>query len=319
MYSIGIDLGGTFTKIALVDAAGSVLRDTAFASCAGSPLESFEGIRAQLESLLEKAALPFPPPGGCGIGLPGVVDFRSGIVRFSGAFHWNDVGLRDIATQVLGFENIVIDNDVDAGALAELHFGKARHSSDMLYVSWGTGIGAAIVVNRRVYHSRGGAMGNFGHMPADPSSSRMCYCGCLGCLEVEAGGKALTELAAEAIRGGEESELAKAGEITPKRMAEATARGDRLAKRLLERAAVLIARCLAGILSLFNPDTVIFAGGVSQCFPLIESCFFCELARSTPRFSLPLTRIVLSDFGGLAGAMGAAMLPVAAASSGDPR
>jgi glucokinase len=145
----------------------------------------------------------------------------------------------------------------------------------------------------------------------------MCYCGCAGCLEVEAGGKALTELAVAAIRGGEESELANGGEITPKRVAEATARGDRLAKRLLERAAVLIARCLAGILSLLNPDTVIFAGGVSRCFPLVASSFFAELERSTPRFSLPLTRILLSDFGDLAGAIGAAMLPVAASSSGD--
>ena len=69
----------------------------------------------------------------------------------------------------------------------------------------------------------------------------------------------------------------------------------------------LFARCLAGILSLLNPDTVIFAGGVSRCFPLIASSFFAELERRTPRFSLPLTRVVLSDFGDLAGAMGAGL------------
>ena len=310
MYSIGLDLGGTLSKVALVASDGRMLAHRRLPTAAGrAPAAVFAGLRNELEAMAREAGLPYPPPQGCGVGVPGVVEPNSGWLRLSGPLGWRDVDLAVLASQALACE-VVADNDVNAGALADLWFGEARDSRDMLYVAWGTGIGAAFVVGRTLYHSRGAAMGNFGHMPADPSSHRLCYCGCRGCLEIEAGGKAMVDQVGERLAGGESSTLAESREpVTPERIAGAAAAGDPLARSVLDRSALLMARALAGVLAFLNPDTVVFSGGVSRCFPLVQKTFDRELRLRTPSFSLPLTRVVQSRFGDSAGVVGASLLP----------
>ncbi len=98
-------------------------------------------------------------------------------------------------------------------------------------------------------------------------------------------------------------------EVLEEKIARAAAAGDRLAREILDRCAVLFARVLAGALALLNPDTVVLAGGVSGCFPVIQQTFDSELQLRTPAFSLRHTRIARSSFGDLAGVVGAALLP----------
>lgn len=310
MYSAGIDLGGTFTKIALVASDGSILAQGRLPTLARRPpAEALAEIRVELEKMACAANVPYPPPAGCGIGVPGTVDYRSGRLGESGPLGWKNVELGVLASTALGCE-VSVDIDVNAGALTDLYLGCAREASEVLYVSWGTGIGAALVVARKLYHSRGGAMGNFGHMPADPSSSRFCYCGCQGCLEIEAGGKAMVERVQERLAAGEVSLLRqRQDKITPESIAWAAQEGDALAKGILNRSAVLMAWAIAGILAFLNPDIVVFGGGVSQCFPVIQGLFDQELRRRTPSFSFPLTRVAPSSFRENAGVVGAAMLP----------
>lgn len=172
------------------------------------------------------------------------------------------------------------------------------------------------MVGRSLYHSRGAAMGNFGHMPADCSSDPRWYCGSLGCLEIEAGGQAMVDQVRQRLACGETSILGEFPETTtPERIAAAAAVGDRLARGLLERSAVLMARVPAGVLAFLNPDTVVFGGGVSRCSPLIRKTFEEELQRRTPSFSLSLTRLALSRFGENASVVGASSLPA----SREPR
>ena len=310
MYSVGVDLGGTLTKVALVASDGRILAHRQESSASGGLATAvFEDLRVELEAMAKAEGLPYPPPQGCGVGLPGVVDRASGWLRLSGPLAWKEIEIAAIASRALGCE-VVVDNDVNAGALADLWFGEATDSSDTVYVAWGTGIGAAFAVGRTLYRSRGAAMGNFGHTPADPSSHRLCYCGCRGCLEVEAGGKAMVEQVRERLARGEFSVLASSSEpLTPERIAAAVAAGDPLAHSVLNRSAVLMARALASVLAFLNPDTVVFGGGVSRCLPLIRNTFDGELSLRTPSFSLPLTRVVQSRFGENAGVVGASLLP----------
>jgi glucokinase len=310
VYSIGVDLGGTLTKVAVVASDGRILGHRQQASAHDRlPEVVFEDLRADLEVMARELGLLYPPPQGCGVGLPGVVDRASGWLRLSGPLAWEEIEIAAIASRALGCE-VVVDNDVNAGALADLWFGEATGSSDTVYVAWGTGIGAAFVVSRTLYRSRGAAMGNFGHTPADPSSHRLCYCGCRGCLEVEAGGKAMVEQVRERLACGEFSVLASSSEpLTPERIAAAAAVGDPLARSVLNRSAVLMARALASVLAFLNPDTVVFGGGVSRCLPLIRNTFDDELRLRTPSFSLPFTRVVESRFGENAGVVGASLLP----------
>jgi len=308
-YSAGIDLGGTHTKIALLSEQGDILAFRKLPAEVGRPLETaLTEARAELRKIAQESGLAYPPPHGCGIGIPGVVDHKTGWLAFSGPHGWRDVNLAQMARGLLGCE-VSVDMDVNTGVLAELYLGCARESSDVLYVSWGTGIGAALVVSRKVYHSRGGAACNLGHTLADPASERLCYCGCRGCLEIEAGGRGMAEEASRRLAAGADSILRQQpSPITPERIAWAAEQHDLLAVGMLRRAAILMARALGGALALLNPDTAIIAGGVSRCWPVIQETFESELRLHTPKFLLDLTRIVVSDFLENAGAVGAAMM-----------
>jgi glucokinase len=154
-------------------------------------------------------------------------------------------------------------------------------------------------------------MGNFGHMPAEPESTRICYCGCHGCLEVEAGGRALVNQMQQILAAGEPSILSNyAAALTVERIAWAAEQKDSLARGLLVRAVKLVARALAGVLALLNPDTVVFGGGVSRCLSAVRREFQSELARLTPNFSVPSGGVLESEFSDRAGAVGAALLPL---------
>ncbi len=309
-YSIGIDLGGTFSKLAAVSGTGEVLAERRVPTVARrAPEDAMRALRGACQEMAAAAGLAYPPPLDCGIGIPAVVDYQSGYVKLSGPLGWRDVALGSLAREALGCP-VAVDDDVAAGALADLYYGCARNASDLLYISWGTGIGAGVVLSGKLYHSRGGAMYELGHMPADPQSVRQCYCGCTGCLEVEAGGRAMVEQARERLSRGEASSLAAEDAITPEHIAHAAEAGDALAGGILFRSAVLLARVLAGALALLNPDTVVFGGGVSNCLPLVREAFERELRLRAPSFSLASLRILQSSFGDRAGVIGAATLPV---------
>jgi len=309
MHAVGIDIGGTLTKIALVSVDGHIIKSDRVNTVAEAGAErTFAALRPVIEAMSAAAGLPYPPPAGVGVGIAGTVNYRTGWLTESGPLRWVNIPLRDVAESILGCQ-VAVDTDANAGALADLYWGCGRESSDLVYVTWGTGIGAGLIFDRKLYHAQCGAVCNLGHAPADPSSTRACYCGCKGCLEVEAGGKALVEQAKERLRAGAESLLHDAGEeITPEHIARAAGLGDGLAREILDRAGMLMARVLAGVMPLLTPDTIVFGGGVSGCFPLARASFERELDARAPNFVRHLTRIVQSSFGGNAGVLGSAML-----------
>lgn len=307
-FSAGIDLGGTFTKLALVDLDGKILDREKIPSMLGASPEDLLGdVRRTLESMCSRTYLPYPPSEGCGIGLPGVVDYASGTIKLSGAFGWTGLPLRDIAERVLGCR-VAVDTDVNAGLLADLYFGHASTASEMIYVSWGTGVGAGLTVSRNVYHSRNGAMGNLGHTLAVLGSERLCFCGIRGCLEVEIGSRTLVKKAQAQMLVGRDSLLSSQSDLTPEHIANAAQAGDPLALEILREAVALLAHTLAASIAFLNPDTVIFAGGVSNCLPIVRDVFDKELARSAPTFALDGVSIRASAFGESAGVVGAAKL-----------
>jgi predicted NBD/HSP70 family sugar kinase len=226
------------------------------------------------------------------------VDHRTGWLKLAGTLHLENCDLRGAAEVALE-SSAVVDCDSNAGALADLYWGQARHATNLLYITWGTGIGAGLALNRRLYHSVGGSMGEFGHTPVEWDHPRLCYCGCGGCLEAEATGRAMEQQMSQRL----------AREITVREMAREAAAGDTACRELLERSARLMARALAGALALLNPDCVVLGGGVSHCLPLVRAAFDEELAMHTPLFARQGLTVALSDFPDSAGVLGAAMLP----------
>jgi predicted NBD/HSP70 family sugar kinase len=299
MYSTGIDLGGSWTKLGLVSATGGMLAEERQPAVPGEPLpQVFRRLRRDLERMAGAQHLPYPPPGGVGIGAAAIVDHRSGWLKLAGTLHLENCDLRGAAEAALE-SSAVVDCDSNAGALADLYWGQARHATNLLYITWGTGIGAGLALNRRLYHSVGGSMGEFGHTPVEWDHPRLCYCGCHGCLEAEATGRAMEQQMSQRL----------AKPIAVREMARQAAAGDTACRKLLERSARLMARALAGALALLNPDCVVLGGGVSHCLPLVRAAFDEELEMHTPLFARQGLTVALSDFPDSAGVLGAAMLP----------
>lgn len=300
MYSAGIDLGGSSTKLALVASDGRMLTAAEAQPQPGDdPRSLFEIFARRLGQMATAQGLDFPPPGGVGVGIAGIVDPASGRVLFTGALGLEDCDIVPAAERVLGCP-VVIETDANAGALADLYFGRARGASEVLYLSWGTGIGAGLVLGGRLYRSRGGAMGEIGHSPVDRASPRVCYCGCRGCLEIEAGGRALAALGTEVL-----------GRPVSVREMAAAAAEETGCRRILERAARQVAGALAAGIVLLDPQRVIVGGGVSAILgmPTIRAAFDSELERSVPRFARRDVTVAVSEFGARAGVLGAALLP----------
>ncbi|MDR3718210.1 MAG: ROK family protein [Bryobacteraceae bacterium] len=299
-YSAGIDLGGTSTKVGLVSADGRILAEDRTPAIPGEPLpELFNRLRLNIAQMARAAHLPYPPPGGAGVGAAAIVDHRTGWLKLAGALKLENCDLRGAAEAALEC-HVAVDCDSNAGALADLYWGQARSAVNVLYITWGTGLGAGLIVKRRLYHTVGGSMGEFGHTPVEWDNPRQCYCGCRGCLETEAAGRAMER------RMGE-----KLGRpITVREMARLAAAGDVSCRAALERSARLLARGLAGVLALLNPDCLVLGGGVSHCLKLVRPAFDDELEAHLPWFTRQGLTVALSCFPDTAGVIGSAMLPL---------
>ena len=299
MYSAGIDVGGTASKFGLVSADGQMLAEGRQPANPGEPLPDLFGrLRRDLERMAVAQGLAYPPPGGVGVGVAAIVDHRSGWLRLAGTLNLENCDLRGAAERALDCR-VVVDCDSNAGALADLYWGRAREARNLLYITWGTGIGAGLALNRRLYRSVGCSMGEFGHIPVEWDHPRLCYCGCRGCLEAEATGRAMEQQMSERL----------GHPISVQEMAGRAAAGDRQCCDALERSARLLARALAGALALLNPDCVVLGGGVSRCLPLVRPQFDEELEMHSAWFAREGLTIALSDFPDSAGMLGAAMLP----------
>lgn len=300
MYSAGIDFGGSSTKLALVGRDGRVHAFRRVAGAPGGDLDRvFAALREALAAMAAEALLEFPPPGGAGVGVAGIVDVASGRVETTGALGMEECDLRGPAERALGCR-VAVESDSNAGALADLYFGAARGADDVIYVSWGTGIGAGLVVGRRLLRGRGQAIGEIGHSRVVLEDGPRCCCGCRGCLEAEAGGAAIAARGA-AVLGREVTvlDVARAAEDNPACLA------------ILEEAAACLARGLSPAIVLLNPQAVVLGGGVSRVLerPEARRAFDHELEQSLPLFARRTLTVSLSAFGDRAGAVGAALLP----------
>ncbi len=299
MYSIGIDIGGTSVKAGLVSVDGRILAEERSPAIPREPLsETFRRLRQCIEKMTRNAHVPYPPKEGIGIGFAGIVDHRTGWLKLSGSLSLEGCNLRGIAESALECP-VVVDCDSNAGALADLYWGQAREATNVLYITWGTGIGAGLIIGRRLYRSLGASMGEIGHTLVEWENPRPCYCGCSGCLEAEATGRAIEKQVSELFGRS----------MTTEEIARASRQGVTQCQELLKRAARLLARALAGALVLLNPDLVVLGGGVSLCLPQVRADFDEEMEKRAPSFALRTVQIVLSDFPARAGLLGAAMLP----------
>ena len=209
-------------------------------------------------------------PAEIGVSFGGPVDFAAGVVRLSHHVPgWEGVRLREIL-QIEFDAPVVVDNDANAGALGEFHFGAGRGSTNLLYVTVSTGVGGGWIVEGRPYRGAESMAGEIGHMVVDMQGP-MCLCGKRGCVERLASGPYMVQDALEKLRRDikRKSSLRsllqeEKPHLTAERLNSAAEEGDSLASEIVERGATALGIGLGNAANLMSPDLIVLGGGVSK-------------------------------------------------------
>lgn len=296
---LGIDVGGTSIKAAVLDAAGHErLRRVVPTDFSAGPEAIVAKIRELVQERTQAAASTNTPVRAVGLVVPGVVDADAGVARYASNIGWRDVPLRAIVTSAVGLPT-AIGHDVQAAGLAEVTLGAARGLSDTLIVVLGTGIAAVIVSGGRVVSGAAGIPGEIGHIPVGDLETR-CRCGAFGCLEMFSSARGVARLYAE--RSGRSLDAADV--VARLDQDEDAAAAWRQATRTLARGLV------AGAL-ITDPARVVLAGGLSQAGDVLLVPTRKAFAAGMPWRSAP--DLVASPLGASAGLIGAGILARTAA------
>jgi glucokinase len=286
--AVGIDYGGTHLRAALVDASGHITRRRR----RGVPPSTAARISAPAEACLELAT----DAAAVGLAVAGTV--RAGVLTWSAHLGLTDVRFAELVTAATALPTVVV-NDARAAGFAEAMLGEAHGRGVTLYVSVGTGIGGAIVVDRRLLTGSGHA-GEIGHIGVDPDGPP-CACGRRGCWEQLAGGGALDRVAATVLAGQQPG-----GSRAPsaRHVIAAANLGDDAARDAIRRAARAFAAGLDSVCAVLSPDRVVLGGGIITRGGTLAEHYL--RAASQLRWSHgPLTTAALGDD---AGTIGAALL-----------
>lgn len=314
MTVIAIDLGGTKVASALVSEGGEILaRDHALlGGRQGAAVAALviDRCHALLTRVRHDDSLA---PTAVGVTVPGIYRAERGTIWAPNIPGWDDYPLVDELRRALGAGlRVVIDSDRAAYILGETWRGAARGARDAIFLAVGTGIGAGILVDGRVLRGHGDIGGAIGWLALDrPFHEKYVSC---GCFEYQASGPGLTNVARELMQAtpGYDGELRLLAPdaITAADLFAALDRDDPVAARTFDDAIELWAMASANLVSLFNPETIIFGGGVFG--PAVR--FLDRIRSEAMKWAQPIairqTRFVASTLGGDAGLYGAARLAI---------
>lgn len=311
-HAIGIDFGGTNTKLGVVSHSGRVMAESSFSTTQFSTPPAFaQKAGSEIEALLKRTGVSRNKVSGVGIGVPGLVDHARGIVHvLVNVPGWN--GARAGAL----FERhwklpVTLENDVNAMALGEHAYGIAKGYQNVVCTTLGTGVGGGLILGGKLYHGATLTAGEIGHIVVEPQGP-LCNCGNRGCLEALVGTQGLLDRARVALRkksGGVLHGWLKQGEVlTPHLLAKAALQGDRTALQVWNETAEYLGIVFAGIANFLNPDVIVVGGGISAA-----GDFFLGRIRKVIKaraMAVPAKKLKLlrSRLGNRAGVLGAASL-----------
>lgn len=289
--ALGIDIGATNTRIAVVDDQGNILESQHLPSnmTAGAPFFEEVGRRAAALARRHKAV-------AMGAGTAGQIHRATGkyLPGLYPQAPWVGVPLRDILAQTAELPAFV-DNDCKIHAYAELKVGAGRGRRDFISLTLGTGLGGGIIAGGRLVHGAKGIAGHMGHISIDPQGPP-CPCGNRGCLELYASGTAVARLASRAY----------GRELTSPEVFQRARDGEEKALAVLEEMATALGRGLGAMANMFNPELFVLGGSIMQWYPLLEAAARRGF-RASAMTELQDTPIVISPLAGEGGVIGAAL------------
>ena len=314
MKYVGVDIGGTNLKAGLVDENGVLL---ATQKMKVASIADDDGLAWTVASLVQELAhtvnISVSDVASVGVGVPGTVEIRSGSINYTCNLPLRNVPLRKLFHRYLSIP-LYIENDANCAALAEFLVGAGRDSKRFVTITLGTGVGAGIVHNGKIYHGANGMAGEVGHMVIQ-RDGLPCPCGRHGCWEQYASATALKRMTAAALAAHPDSILAQVvaendGRVSGQSAFIAARRGDPVGQRVCDEYVDYLACGVVNVVNIFQPDTLAIGGGVSN---EAEEQLLLPVQQRVARESIPCgrdrrTRIVKAELGNRAGLIGAALL-----------
>jgi glucokinase len=295
-YALGLDLGGTAIKAAVVSDSGEVLeqiqQETPGSRAVGD-------VVAAIVDVVNRAVKTWSDIVGIGLGSPGLVDKKRRMIRSSPNFPtWVNVPLSGLISSRIE-RPIRLENDVNCFALGEYRWGAGRGFDPMLALAVGTGIGGGIILNGELYRGDSGAAGELGHISVDFNGPK-CPCGGYGCVERYLGNRWFVEYARTALK---DESIA-----SPKDVSDLAEKGNKKALEFIQRQGEILGAACASLINIFDPQAIVIGGGTAQCGePFFRSIRDSVKSRAYPELSQKVN-ILPAQLGILAGAMGAAAI-----------
>jgi glucokinase len=304
---VGLDVGGTNLKGARVSTDGAVLARLHEPTVRDSPERLVEQLARAAGRLVDADST------AVGVGLPAVVDHATRQVRavpnLPSLSAFADRDLAGALASRLG-RPVVVENDAKAAALAEAWKGGGRGAQSFLFLTLGTGVGSAFILDGRLWTGRSGFAGEVGHMPVVPDGER-CGCGGRGCLETVVGSFGWMRRAEVAVHRHPQSILARRT-LEPATIVDAARAGDKTALEVVDETARALGHAIGGLLNALNLERVVIGGGVAAAGGfLLERIVRETRARSWPQVFADCS-FHLAELGGDAGIVGAARVAMLA-------
>lgn len=308
---VGIDLGGTYIKAALITRDKEILaKDSRPTQAADGPEVVLDIMKTSVEDLLESHGVAKDKVLGVGIGSPGPLNWQTGIIyQTPNLPGWENYPIVKSLEERVGMK-CYLENDANAACYGEYWLGAGQGTQTICVLTLGTGVGGGVVVFGRLLRGLDGTAAELGHINVQ-RDGRLCGCGAKGCLEAYASVTGMVRTAAEGIENGRKSMLTDMcgddlSKLTGKMISDAVEKGDEFAKWVMEETGTWLGIAIADLINTFNPEKIVLCGGMIAA----GDALFDPIRRTARElaFDVPAERaqILPAGLGGDAGVIGAA-------------
>ncbi|MDR1952113.1 MAG: ROK family protein [Elusimicrobiota bacterium] len=307
-HFLGIDIGGTSVKIAIVKSDLEILSQTSL------PTNIKEEPRKVLKDILKAAAglEGYDKVKSIGLGIPGDVDSKNGILRRAYNLpKWKNIFVRNILHKY-SKKKVCIDNDANAASLGAFWLDTGGKANNLVCITLGTGIGGGIILNKKIYRGSSSSAGEIGHMTITYDRN-VCNCENIGCVEAYIGAKNLTAYSVNYIKKHKSPIIMKFidndfSKLTIEILYKSALRKDKTALELWQYAGEILGVLLSNIVNFINPDTIVLCGGVSRAEKFILPLAKKEMKMRAFKTPARICNVICSKWSNKLGVVGAAML-----------
>ena len=283
-YLGAIDIGGTKTMVGIVSPDAQVLSKRLFATFTANCDMHLADCYTRFNNCLDELGITLNDLEGIGVNMPGMVDASTGILLQAPFAGWYDVDVKGVFERMFGTDKIVVENDVNACAIGELIFGNA--CDNFLWVTVSTGIGGAVIIDRKLVYGANSCAGEIGHVKVEYVHPAQCSCGQWGCAEAHGSGTAITRMFSDKVRQNvvlSELLTAKNMPVDAKTCSLLAKEGNPDAIEVFHLAGKYIGRALSYAANLLNPDKIYIGGGVSDSLEFLLPSLHEEFVKTTVR------------------------------------